>query len=98
MILPIFFLNYLYLANATPTNYRVSNNTFHKFIYKKDSPPTHVEELPQHKHKIKHDKTTMQFLTCYKSEKLKFYFQVFTYPKEFSGYCIYITLYEPQLF
>ncbi len=32
-------------------------------VPKKNCPPTHVEEQPQHKHKIKHDKTTMQFFS-----------------------------------
>ena len=30
--------------------------------YKINCPPTHVEGQPQHKHKIKHDKTTMPHL------------------------------------
>ncbi|RHA76949.1 hypothetical protein DW921_05375 [Phocaeicola coprophilus] len=29
-------------------------------LHKKNCSPTHVGEQPQHKHKIKHDKTTMQ--------------------------------------
>ncbi len=54
---------------------------------KKNCPPTHVEEQPQHKHKIKHDKTTMQFFSLlYVLSNITTANQVFTYPRGVSGY------------
>ncbi len=56
-------------------------------VPKKNCPPTHVEEQPQHKHKIKHDKTTMQFFSLlYVLSNITTANQVFTYPRGVSGY------------
>ena len=54
-------------------------------VPKKNCPPTHVEEQPQHK--IKHDKTTMQFFSLlYVLSNITTANQVFTYPRGVSGY------------
>ncbi|NBH65297.1 hypothetical protein D3Z46_02950 [Bacteroides sartorii] len=63
---------------------RLSNN---QTGVTKNCSPTHVGEQPQHKHKIKHDKTTMQFFSLlYVLSNITTTSQVFTYPRGVSGY------------
>lgn len=58
-----------------------------EFTYIKNCSPAHAGEQPQHKHKIKHDKTTMQFFSLlYVLSNITTANQVFTYPRGVSGY------------
>ena len=54
---------------------------------KKNGTSIHIAAPSQHKHKIKHDKTTMQFFSLlYVLSNITTANQVFTYPRGVSGY------------
>lgn len=57
------------------------------YIHKKNGTSIHIAAPSQHKHKIKHDKTTMQFFSLlYVLSNITTANQVFTYPRGVSGY------------
>ena len=64
--LPTCFLQVTYMGNLLIINADVGNVGMQVekqlLVGIKNCSPTHVGEQPQHKHKIKHDKTTMQHL------------------------------------
>ena len=50
------------------------------YIHKKNGTSIHIAAPSQHKHKIKHDKTTMQFLPVMPGRHILLDLSIFAYP------------------